>query len=453
MSKLIIINIIFVLLINIIPLYATENNLKKEEALNELNIIRDKYNIKSLENDSKLDKAATKHSSYMYRYNALTNIEEKHNNNYRGTYPWDRAAYYNYNKKHIVEFIDKDEENYLDSLSNFINNPYSRISLFDPMYEDIGLGEFNSFYSFELGGNSINNSYDYQVIYPYNNQTNIPIHWNNMFIDPYDEKTSETIKNYGLPITYTYYTDRKIDKIDVKRENIEVIDLETNKKISIKIMTPDTDRYLKNSIMILPLEPFDYNTKYQVNIKAKIILEDEVKDIETMINFKTMKSKSDNNTIDYDKQPITRANFTDMLFTLEVLDIKKEEITNAHFKDVPKNHVYSESIYTAYNNNIIYGYSEDLFGPDNILTREQLITMVIRIYDKLNKNDEEINIDTVKIPFKDKEQISSWALDSLKKAYTLKLVVGTTDNTIEAKRDITRMEAEIVLNNLKNLIK
>lgn len=422
------------------PLYAsnTDTVLQKKQALDLVNQIRQEYNIDALTPNTYLDEAAYKHASYMYRNNVLSSIEEKDKRNYSGRYPWDRAAYHNYDLPIISEFIDKDEPSYVYSLTNFLNNPYSRVTLLDPLYKDLGFGNLYNYYSFELGGETTTKKYNYKVMYPYNNQINVPIKWTNKFaLDPYANGSNE---KYGVPVTYTYYSDRDIKEINVDVKNTEIYDITNKEIIPIHISTPKEDKYLNHTLLLLPEKVYEYGSRYRVKISAEVVFDDRTEVIEEVFYFKTVES---NNLVDADEL-VTRGRFAQML--IEALDINKRSVTISLFRDVPITHPYSDAIHTAYSQSYIYGYGNGTFGPEHILTREQLITMVMRVYDRLKKDD--IDPSTITLPFKDKADISDWSLEAIKKAYALEIIVGTTDNTVVPQQFITEAQVNIILNKL-----
>ncbi|TCK86800.1 S-layer family protein [Natranaerovirga hydrolytica] len=439
-SRIIIIIVLILICISM-PINATDNNLRQRDAINLINTIRRQYNITELSNNNNLDKAANMHSLYMDRNSVFSSIQDNGNRNYSGRFPWDRTAYYNYTSPNIFEFIDREENNYFSSIINFLNNPYSRIKLLDPRYKDIGFGNSNDYFTYIIGGDSNTNG-EYKVIYPFNNQTSVPVNWENKFsIDPYNEK--ESFKEYGLPITFSYYTNNEVKNINI--EKIEVINLNTNNKIPIKIRTVEEDRNLDSSIIILPTQEYDKNTNYKVNIRCEYIFNNKTEVIDETIFFKT-ETSSNYNFMSH-QSFITREVFAKRL--IEEFDIQTNN-SYVNFTDVNRENDYASYIYTAYNQGYIYGIGNNQFGPSDYITREQLIVMIMRLYDSHSNN--EINTNGVNLPFQDSNRISSWALEDVTKAYQLRLVIGTSDRTIEPKRPITEEEVTIIINNLKNIL-
>lgn len=182
----------------------------RHDALNEINQIREAIGIQPLENNSKLEQAAGTHSKYMSVNSSFSLIEENGNKYYRGRYSWDRASYFYYSNPYITEFIHNQLESLQQGIKDFINNPYSRVTFLDPLYEHIGMGNYKDMYTYDLGGQSrdIENN-KILAIYPYDQMEAVPVSWtNNYKIDPYRE-LDDDYELVGVPITLTYFSNSK----------------------------------------------------------------------------------------------------------------------------------------------------------------------------------------------------------------------------------------------------
>lgn len=102
-------------------------------------------------------------------------------------------------------------------------------------------------------------------------------------------------------------------------------------------------------------------------------------------------------------------------------------------------------IITTSKENIFKGYPFKLFKPDKYITREEMIAVLTRAYEiKLENKD-------IELTFKDKEEISHWALESVKAGFEKEVVVGYPDNTYKPKNNITRGEAFTIICKLMGL--
>ncbi len=134
-----------------------------------------------------------------------------------------------------------------------------------------------------------------------------------------------------------------------------------------------------------------------------------------------------------------------MLVTcLHRLDASPKVSVACGFNDVPQNVWYSEGINWAAENKIITGVSDSTFAPDLSLTREQLAVIIYRyaVYrgDEITTND--INYIS---SYKDKEKVSSYAVDAVNYVIAAGIMNGRQENIIAANEHITRAEAATML--------
>ncbi|WP_052948022.1 S8 family peptidase [Aneurinibacillus tyrosinisolvens] len=132
---------------------------------------------------------------------------------------------------------------------------------------------------------------------------------------------------------------------------------------------------------------------------------------------------------------ITRAEFAAMVVNVFNLQPKGEKT----FKDVAPSYWARNEISIAASNGIINGYSPAAFGPNDLLTREQMAAIVVK---------------AAKLPlvnggntFKDQASISRWAAQSVKTASANGIVHGLEGNLFNPKGKATRAEAVAVIVN------
>jgi len=100
----------------------------------------------------------------------------------------------------------------------------------------------------------------------------------------------------------------------------------------------------------------------------------------------------------------------------------------------------------AYRLGIIKGYGEGSFYPERLVNREQLSVMLINTLKVSGLN---LNRDYIKdIVFKDQDQISGWALESVRVAYKHKILSGTGPLTISPKSYSTREQVLYLIENI-----
>ncbi|WP_175480767.1 DUF2252 family protein [Paenibacillus sp. OK003] len=119
---------------------------------------------------------------------------------------------------------------------------------------------------------------------------------------------------------------------------------------------------------------------------------------------------------------ITRAEFV----TLIIKALHLQGFADKGFADTTT-HWAQDAISTAAGLGIVNGYSDDTFGPDELVTREQMATMVVRAA-QIADSDSNIS-------FSDVAEISGWARAALATAITNGLVNGYPDGKFETKRE------------------
>ncbi|OKP74622.1 hypothetical protein A3842_20425 [Paenibacillus sp. P3E] len=139
---------------------------------------------------------------------------------------------------------------------------------------------------------------------------------------------------------------------------------------------------------------------------------------------------------------VSRAEFTAMLVRALGLTDK----TAVAFTDVKSGDWYADSVAAAVKAGIVQGTSASVFGAKANITREEMVTMLMRGYEKLHGK---VSADSSSA-FKDEAQISSWAAAYVKKAAALGLVNGRAEGVFQPRGITTRGEAAQVIYNLLN---
>jgi len=129
---------------------------------------------------------------------------------------------------------------------------------------------------------------------------------------------------------------------------------------------------------------------------------------------------------------ITRAEFASVLVKAFKLQLQ----TGKAFADTAQ-HWAKDSISTAAAAGIINGYSSSQFGPDDLVTREQMAVMV----SKAAKLAAAKNT----ITFTDRAAISTWAKDAVASASEAGVISGYADKTFKPQGKATRAEAASII--------
>ncbi len=122
------------------------------------------------------------------------------------------------------------------------------------------------------------------------------------------------------------------------------------------------------------------------------------------------------------------------------------------FNDVKETDYFYNAVAWATKNQIVSGYNEREFGPNDVATREQLATIMYRyaVYKKYDVS-KEVGLDK----FADKNQISEYAVKSIKWANANGIISGTSNMTISPLSNVQRAQLAAILNrfcvNIKEL--
>ncbi|MCY9666928.1 S-layer homology domain-containing protein [Paenibacillus alginolyticus] len=138
---------------------------------------------------------------------------------------------------------------------------------------------------------------------------------------------------------------------------------------------------------------------------------------------------------------ITRAEFTAML----VKAWKLNESDKVVFSDVSANAWYAKAVASAYTAGIISGKTSNQFDPNGLITREEMVTMMMRSYEVHTGKKLEAISDS---SFKDMDSVSSWAASSVQAAAKLGFIQGRALGQFDPSGITSRAEAAQVIYNL-----
>ncbi len=133
--------------------------------------------------------------------------------------------------------------------------------------------------------------------------------------------------------------------------------------------------------------------------------------------------------------PITRGQMVQILYNYYGEDCG----TNSGFSDVPSSVWYAKAVTWASKKGVVSGYSNGTFGPDNQLTREQMVTILYNVADKPATNTSAIS------QYSDYYQVASYAADGFAWAVSNKVVSGTSSTTLSPRGTATRAQVAVIL--------
>ena len=113
------------------------------------------------------------------------------------------------------------------------------------------------------------------------------------------------------------------------------------------------------------------------------------------------------------------------------------------FKDVADGTWYTEAVRWAASVGIVEGYSETVFAPNDLVSRQQLAVFLWRFAKHLGMD---VTTDGTVMPaFVDRGEIASWAGEAVSWAYSRGVLRGKPGNSLDPTGSATRAEASVML--------
>lgn len=139
--------------------------------------------------------------------------------------------------------------------------------------------------------------------------------------------------------------------------------------------------------------------------------------------------------------PLNRA----MLVTILYRAAGEPEVNKSiPFADVNADKYYANAVIWGQQNEIINGITEDLFAPEDDITREQFATILYR-YAQYKEYDVSAAQTTDLSAYTDVDEISYYAVDAMKYAVGTGVINGKTATTLNPRDNTTRAEASAML--------
>ncbi|HPF44309.1 MAG TPA: S-layer homology domain-containing protein [Syntrophomonadaceae bacterium] len=137
---------------------------------------------------------------------------------------------------------------------------------------------------------------------------------------------------------------------------------------------------------------------------------------------------------------MTRAMFVTVLGRMFGVNISN--YGGSDFADVAVGQWYSPYVQWAADNDIIAGYGDGSFGPDDPVTREQMAAILLRFADYANIK---LQNESAKSQFRDSDAVSSWAAEDVMQARQTGLITGREDGNFDPQGTATRAEVSTIL--------
>ncbi|MGI5922159.1 MAG: S-layer homology domain-containing protein, partial [Syntrophomonadaceae bacterium] len=268
------------------------------------------------------------------------------------------------------------------------------------------------------------------------NVANLPMNTGDKLISDVLEITKDKSENFSKPVTISLTFDKS--KVDNTKYDIAIywLDTATNKWVKLDNVKVDSAAGKVSGDV-------NHFTKFAVIATEKATVTPETPDVLTDIagnwaeaNIKSLVASGaiagyPDKTFRPDNT-ITRAEFASILVKAFKLEAKSGKV----FEDTA-NHWAKDIISTANAYGIINGYSDTRFGPDDLISREQMAVMVVKAANLTAAGNS--------TAFTDDSQISAWAKDAVAIARSTGIISGYQDNTFRPQGKTTRAEAATVI--------
>lgn len=135
--------------------------------------------------------------------------------------------------------------------------------------------------------------------------------------------------------------------------------------------------------------------------------------------------------------PMTRAMMATVLYRLSGADVSAESI----FTDVSTSAWYAKAVTWAAGQGVITGYGDGRFGPEDLVTREQVVVMLFRYCSAMGIDVSargELSV------YPDADQVSAYAADAMQWALTC-VISGRDSGLLDPKGNATRAELATIL--------
>lgn len=145
--------------------------------------------------------------------------------------------------------------------------------------------------------------------------------------------------------------------------------------------------------------------------------------------------------------PMTRGMMVTVLWRME-----KEPVVNylMMYEDVNQEEYYAEAIRWASSEKIVQGHSTTEFKPDEMITREEMVTMLYRyaMYKEMDMTTEQ-NVDLTK--FVDHNAISDYAMEAMKWSVEEGIIKGMSEISLAPVTLTARCEVASVIMRFMNI--
>ncbi len=265
---------------------------EEQNALEYLNYLRSGAGLIPFQSHSQLNLAAKNHANYLTNHLTFGHKELAQHKDFTGEFASSRVTYTGYATPQVIENVSTHNLNYKESINGLFSAIYHRFAFLDFRSDAIGIGisqnrhkKTQTAFVYDMSSYALEALYKNNqtittadlnqalnlnkkrnspvVIYPFNQQTEVPPAFFDELPDPLPEH-----KVSGFPISISfnslYYKNAKL--LYFKIFNAEGIELKNTLTFDYK--TDPNRRLEKLDFVLFPLDRLEWNSKYYVKFSA-----------------------------------------------------------------------------------------------------------------------------------------------------------------------------------------
>jgi hypothetical protein len=142
---------------------------------------------------------------------------------------------------------------------------------------------------------------------------------------------------------------------------------------------------------------------------------------------------------------VTRAEFASMV--VRGLGILRADDQLEPYTDITDTDWYAKAITSAKNYDLISGYPDGTFGPENTITREEAFAVAYSAMKLAGYTPGNQRAELLLSQYEDSDAVSDWAADATAKLLVSSVVSGY-DGKLMPQASITRAEAAVLIRNI-----
>jgi uncharacterized protein YkwD len=267
---------------------------QEEKALKYLNQLRVGAGLIPFETQPQLKKAAKNHANYLTNHLTFGHKEEAKAKDFTGEYASSRVIHVGYTAPQVIENVSTNNPNYKESINGLFAAIYHRLAFLDFRADTIGIGisqnpyrKSHTAFVYDMSSKGLEKLYQNRanvndanlnrvlnntkklnnelVIYPFNNETEVPPAFFDELPDPLPNH-----KVSGFPISLSF---NSLYHKEAKLLTFELYDNEGKKIDETVVFDQKSDpnrRLTKLDFVLFPLKRLKWNTQYHLKFAAMV---------------------------------------------------------------------------------------------------------------------------------------------------------------------------------------